>query len=62
MTNDDKIKYEKLQWVINREAAKISALTFEKTDKYEYLTGEERHSKRHSENKRKQLKVRMKSK
>ena len=30
---------EKLQYNINREAAKISALSSEKIDKYEYLTG-----------------------
>ena len=41
MTIDDKIKDEKLQYDINREAAKISAFSFEKIDKYEYLTGEE---------------------
>ena len=41
MTIDDKIKYEKLQYDINREAAKISALSSDKIDKYEYLTGEE---------------------
>ena len=41
MTTDDKIKGEKLQYDINREAAKISALSSGKTDKYEYLTGEE---------------------
>ena len=41
MTIDDKIRDEKLQCDINREAAKISALTFGKIDKYEYLTGEE---------------------
>ena len=41
MTIDDKIRDEKLQYGINREAAKISALTFGKIDKYEYLTGEE---------------------
>ena len=32
---------EKLQYDINREAAKISALSSGKIDKYEYLTGEE---------------------
>ena len=42
MTIDDKIKDEKLQYDINREAAKISALSSGKIDKYEYLTGEER--------------------
>ena len=41
MTTDDKIKDEKLQYDINREAAKISALSSGKIDKYEYLTGEE---------------------
>ena len=41
MTIDDKIKYEKLQYNINREAAKASALSSGKIDKYEYLTGEE---------------------
>ena len=34
-------KNEKLQYDINREAAKISALSSGKIDKYEYLTGEE---------------------
>ena len=38
---DDKIRNEKLQYDINREAAKISALSSEKIDKYEYLTDEE---------------------
>ena len=37
----DKIKDEKLQHDINREAANISALSFLKIDKYENLTGEE---------------------
>ena len=41
MTIDDKIRDEKLQYDINREAAKISALSSNKFDKYEYLTGEE---------------------
>ena len=41
MTNDDQIKSEKLQYDINREAAKISALSSGKCDKYEYLNGEE---------------------
>ena len=39
MAIDDKIRDEKLKYDINREAAKISALTFGKIDKYEYLTG-----------------------
>ena len=41
MTIEDKIKDEKLQYDINRKAAKISALSSGKIDKYEYLTGEE---------------------
>ena len=41
MINDDQIRDEKLQYDINREAAKISALSSGKIDKYEYLTGEE---------------------
>ena len=41
MTVEDQIKNEKLQYDINREAAKISALSSGKIDKYEYLTGEE---------------------
>ena len=41
MIIDDKIKDEKLQCDINREAAKIPALPSVKIDKYEYLTGEE---------------------
>ena len=41
MTTEDQIKDEKLQCDINREAAKISALSSGKIDKYEYLTGEE---------------------
>ena len=41
MTTEDQIKDEKLQYDINREAAKISALSSVKIDKYEYLTGEE---------------------
>ena len=41
MTIEDQIKDEKLQYDINREAAKISALSSGKVDKYEYLTGEE---------------------
>ena len=41
MTIEDQIKDEKLQYDINREAAKISALSSGEIDKYEYLTGEE---------------------
>ena len=42
MTIDDKIRNEKLQNDINRETAKISALTSGKIDKYEYPTGEKK--------------------
>ena len=38
---NDQIKDEKLQYDINREAAKISALSSGKIHKYEYLTGED---------------------
>ena len=41
MTINDQIKDEKLQYNINREAAKISALSSGKLHKYEYLTGED---------------------
>ena len=41
MTIDDKIKDEKLQHDVNREAVKISLLSSGKINKYEYLTGEE---------------------
>ena len=41
MTINDQIKDEKLQYNINREAAKISALSSSKLHKYEYLTGED---------------------
>ena len=41
MTIDDKIRDERRQYNINRKAAKISALSSGKIDKYEYLTGEE---------------------
>ena len=38
---DDKIRDQKLQYNINKEVAKISALSSGKIDKYEYLTGKE---------------------
>ena len=41
MTINDQIRYEKLQYDINRGAAKISALSSGKIHKYEYLTGED---------------------
>ena len=56
MTIDDKIRDEKLQYDINREAAKISTLSKGKI-KYDYLTGEEilasnqRQIKKHLRNK-----------
>ena len=40
MTIDDKIRYEKLQHDINKEEAKISALSSGKINKYEFLIGE----------------------
>ena len=36
-----RLEIKKLQYDINREAAKISALSSGKIDKYEYRTGEE---------------------
>ena len=41
MAIDDKIIDKKLQYNINIEAAKISALSSGKIDKYECLTGKE---------------------
>ena len=41
MIINDQIRNEKLQYDINREAAKISALSSGKVHKYEYLTGED---------------------
>ena len=41
MTINDQIRDEKLQYDINREAAKISAWSSDKIHKYEYLTGED---------------------
>ena len=41
MTINDQIRDEKLQYDINREAAKISALSTGKIHKYEYFTGED---------------------
>ena len=39
-TIDDQMKDEKLQYDINKEAAKISVLSSGQVNKYEYLTGE----------------------
>ena len=41
MTINDQIRDKKLQYDINREAVKISALLSGKIHKYEYLTGED---------------------
>ena len=41
MTINDHIRDEKLRYDVNREAAKISALSSGKIHKYEYLTGED---------------------
>ena len=41
MTIDDKVRDEKLQYDIDRKAAKISVLSSRKIDKYEYLAREE---------------------
>ena len=38
---DDKIKANKAQYELDREAAKISALSSGELEKYEYLTGED---------------------
>ena len=42
MTIEDQIKDEKLQYDINREVAKISALSSGKIDKHEYLTSNQK--------------------
>ena len=41
MTINDQIRDKKLRYDINREAAKISALSSGKIHKYEYLTGQD---------------------
>ena len=41
MTIDNQIGDDKLQYDINREGAKIFALSSNKFNKYDYLTGEE---------------------
>ena len=38
---DDKVKANKAQYDLDREAAKIRALSFKDLEKYEYLTGED---------------------
>ena len=41
MIIDDKIRDEKLQYDINREAASLSSLSSDKIDKYKYFIGDE---------------------
>ena len=41
MKTNDEIRDQKIQYDINREAAKISALSSGKIRKYEYLTGDD---------------------
>ena len=41
MTNDNKVRDEKLKYDINRKAWEISALSFGNIDQYEYLTCED---------------------
>ena len=41
MSIDDQIRDKKLQYDIDREAAKISALSSGKIHKHEYITGED---------------------
>ena len=41
MTINNEIRDKKLQYDINREAAKTSALSFRRFNKHDYLTGEE---------------------
>ena len=41
MTTDDKVRDEKIQHDIKRQATKISAQSSGKLDEYEYLTGKE---------------------
>ena len=41
MAKDGKIKDEKLKYNINTEARKLSALSSEKINKYDYLEGDQ---------------------
>ena len=41
MAIDDRVRDEKIKYYMNREAAKISALSYGKIDKYEYLPDKE---------------------
>ena len=56
------IRDEKLQYGVNREVAKISALSPGKIDKYEYLTSKEILPPAQRRNKQKQLKIKVKNK
>ena len=49
MTTNDQIRDKELQYGINREAAKISALSSGKLHKHEYLTGEDILSSNHQQ-------------
>ena len=49
MTTNDQIRDEELQYGINREAAKISALSSGNLHKHEYLTGEDILSSNHQQ-------------
>ena len=75
MTIDDKINDEKIEYDINGEVAKISALSSGKINKYECLTGKKiflsnqkqlnlfiHHLERLLKNKQKPLKTKVKSK
>ena len=42
MTIDDKIRDEKIQYDISRKVSKISAVLSNKSNQYEYLTGEKK--------------------
>ena len=43
MKIDEKLRDEKLQYYINREGEKISALSSGKIYRYKYLTGDEKY-------------------
>ena len=41
LASDNSLRFRKLQYDINRETARISALSSDKIRKYEYLTGDD---------------------
>ena len=41
MTTEDRIRDKKLQYDLDRDAAKLSALLLGKVEKYEYIEGKE---------------------